>query len=203
MANDDAQDTTPDAAAPEEPAATPDPAPRPPRTPVDRRSLGLGALAVGALVLAFVLGMAIGGPDHHDRFERAREASGPMMRQGGGMRGERAMPGMRGGGHGRGGAGVVEAVSADKLTVAPLHGPVAELTVQLDDDTEVKVRGADGAQDIEDAAVSDIDEGDIVMVMGSRDESDENDNSDDEADDEDDAQTLDADVIVILRDADA
>jgi hypothetical protein len=101
---------------------------------------------------------------------------------------------------GHGGAGVVESVSDDELTIAPLGGRIEELTVRLDDDTEVKARGDDGARDIEDASVSDIDEGDIVMALGSPDDTDD----DDEDADEDAATTatLDAKVIVILRDGD-
>lgn len=199
------------------------------RPPVDRRSLGLGAVAVGALVLAFIAGLAVGG--HHDRggdrMERMRDGRGPFApgRQGGeergggflggrrGMHGGKAEGGgMRGGmpgggpgtkgGMGRGGhggAGVVESASADELTIAPLGGRIEELTVNLDDDTEVKVRGGNGAGDIEDAEVSDIDEGDIVMVLGTPGDVD-----DDGGDDEDAASsaTIDAKAVVILRDGD-
>ncbi len=197
------------------------------RRELDRRSIGYGALAVGALVLAFFAGMVVG--NHHDRdgrFERSRgefAQGGPggggrgMFERGGrgddmpgggmqgGMRGgmQGGMPGGGPGEHGgmgrggHGGAGVVESVSSDELTVAPLGGRIEELTVKLGDDTEVKQRGDDGAGDVEDAKVSDIDEGDIVMVLGAPGDSEA------DADDEDaTSATVDAKVVVILRDGD-
>ena len=229
----DAEPVTP---APVAPDAATEPAPAAPavpttpagRPPVDRRSLGLGALAVGARVLAFLLGVAAGG--HHGEGGRSEKrdgrgpfapggggeieggrgfhGGGPGMQGGmqGGMRGDMrgGMPGggsgergfMGRGGHG-GGAGVVESASDDELTVAPLGGRIEELTVKLDDDTEVKVRGDDGADDLEDAEASDIDEGDIVMVLGAPGDVED-------GDDEDAATTatIDAKAVVILRNGD-
>ncbi len=138
---------------------------------------------------------------------------GAGMQGGQGKRGGQGMHGGRGGGMfgggagepggamgrgGHGGAGVVESASDDELTVAPLGGSIEELTVKLDDDTEVKLRGDDGARDLEDADVSDIDEGDIVMVMG------EPDDGDGDGDDDDSATTatIDAKRVVILRSGD-
>lgn len=218
----DAAPVTPDPVTAE--PVTEQPVARVERTGVDRRSLGIGAGAVGALVLAFLAGLAIGG--HHDRggrFEQARDGRGGFMQRGDGGRGDMRGGGMRGGGmpggemrggdarggfgggpgardgrgHGGGGAGVVESASDDELTISPLGGRIEELTVNLDDDTEVTQRGDDGARDVEDAAVSDIDEGDIVMVLG---EPADNEDGDDE--DADTTATIDATAVIILRDGD-
>ncbi|MCW2927012.1 MAG: hypothetical protein JWM86_980 [Thermoleophilia bacterium] len=199
---------------------TTDPAGDPRRSRVDGRTLGLIAAGVVALVLAFAAGSAVGGDDgdRHGRGELRRDGGGPGFagderRGGGGMRGERggqggprgmAGGGMRGGhgggmrgGHG-GGMGVVTGIEGDELTIEPLGGPVEEVTAALDDDTEIKRRGDDGAGDIEDAERSDLDEGDIVAIRGDRDDDEDADGAEG-ADDA--AATVDADTVVILRDA--
>ncbi len=187
------------------------------RAPIDRRSLGIGAAAVVALVLAFLAGAAVGGDDHDDErvaavrgermfgggHGRPRGGDGPRFdmrhhgrsgakgaRRGGGFGG----PGSFMGRGGHGGAGVVESVSDDKLTIAPLAGRTKELVVRLGDDTKVTMRGDDGPHDIEEAKVSDIDEGDIVMVLGKPGDGKANDGKADKA-----SAIVDARAVFILR----
>ena len=92
---------------------------------------------------------------------------------------------------GHGGAGVVTDISDDELTIEPLGGRVEELVATIDDDTEFQVRGDSGPRDLEDASIDDIEEGDIVMVLGTQDDSGDSD-----------SVTVTARTIVLLRSGD-
>jgi hypothetical protein len=156
------------------------------RRSFDRRSAGITAGALLALVLAFLAGLAIGDHGHHgrggdERFSQVRERGGmgfhgrggPAGMPGGGPgmdggpRGRGGPFGGRGGGRGHGGGvmGVVTQASSTELTVDPLRGgdddASNDVTVKLGADTKVYSMGANGR---EDAKASDIAKGAMVGV---------------------------------------
>jgi hypothetical protein len=175
----------------------------------DRRSAGITVGALLALLLAFLVGLAIG--HHHGRdgwgdghFQQMRAQGGgmPFQQRGrghaGNMRGgapgmDRGERGGESGGPGRQGGvmGVVTKASSTELTVDPLRGgggDTSSVTVTLGSDTKVYRQGSDGR---EDAKVSDIDTGAIVGVRASGGASDG------------DSSSIAADEVMILRAGDA
>jgi hypothetical protein len=89
--------------------------------------------------------------------------------------------------------GVVTGVTKNSLTFDRIRGGNGSVTVSIDDDTKVVRHGDAGPRDAKPAKLDDIDEGDIVAVMGARDGSKSGD---------DDADQVTASMIMLLRAAD-
>jgi hypothetical protein len=196
MTNDEHPESTP-----AEHDSTPPTSPQRPKA----RTLGIvgGGIAAAAVLLA--AGVAIGDNNEPDSYlgmrsgygqqafpngERSSggphgggmgEGRGPGMR-GGGM-GEGDGPGMRGGGRQKGmrggGMAVVTKVDDSTLTVTMLRSGTST-TVMVNDDTTYTTRGDNGENDIEDAQLSDIREGSIIMVRPTSDDAQDTEESDDE-----------------------
>ncbi|MCW2960419.1 MAG: hypothetical protein JWM90_806, partial [Thermoleophilia bacterium] len=161
------------------PVTTPSAADTPARHSFDRRTAGITAIGISALLIAFFSGYAVGGADDDDDERGFRgapvgmrggsgDAGQPQLREHGGtdgrqQQGGRGGQGMRGelrqNGRPGGAVGAVTKVDGDEVTVKPARGGD---TVTVDREDVVAVGGRGGRSDADETAQVEV--GDIVVI---------------------------------------